>query len=93
MKFPNKCCRCGFCCLHEQCPISIELHGKKDICPVLSFNGETAVCGLAMIVPIGDGCCIKARAYKDNIEYDFASLPSIMKIGVAQDLKKSKGII
>ena len=88
MKYPNKCCRCGFCCLHEQCPISLQIHGRAEICPALLFDGDVAVCLLAGLVPIGDGCCIKARAFKDGVQYDFASLPAEVKIREAQKLKE-----
>ena len=79
MNFPNECCRCGFCCLAETCPIGQTFYkvSKETRCPGLSFDPQgQATCELAIrgIVPIGDGCCIKARAYKDGIEYDFASL-------------------
>lgn len=86
--FPNECCRCGYCCLHVTCPIGQEIYGDSRPCPALSFNNNMASCELAGIVPVGDGCCIKARAYKNGIEYDFASLPSFLKIIVARSLKE-----
>lgn len=68
------------CCLSIQCPISIIKYGKQSICPALSFNDNIASCKHAGIdVPIEDGCCIKARVYKNGIEYDFASLPKELK--------------
>ena len=88
MKFPNKCCQCGFCCLVEQCPISIEIYGSKKTCPALTFQNDKAICKHIDIVPIGDGCCIKARAYKNGIKYDFALLPKELKINAAQNLRK-----
>jgi hypothetical protein len=86
--YPHKCCQCGFCCLAEQCPISITTHGVKSTCPSLSFDGKLSSCGMAGIVPIGDGCCIKARCYKDGQEYDFASLPPNMKRIVVTQYRK-----
>lgn len=89
-EYPNKCCRCGLCCLAETCPIGQEFHGieKKQSCPSLSFDGEQAECKLAGLVPIGDGCCIKARAYKDGVEYNFADLPDELKYRAVRDMRK-----
>lgn len=88
-EYPNPCCRCGFCCLAETCPIGQYVFGigKHDLCNALLFP-DRAFCTLAEkgLVPIGDGCCIKARAYKNGIEYDFASLPSEVKHDVARKL-------
>uniref|UniRef100_A0A6M3JMR8 Uncharacterized protein n=1 Tax=viral metagenome TaxID=1070528 RepID=A0A6M3JMR8_9ZZZZ len=78
MKFPNKCTRCGACCLFETCIIGKEvfkIKGKDIICPALTFedNGE-ASCQLAIVeelVPIGDGCCISARVYKHGKKLSF----------------------
>lgn len=99
-EFKNKCCRCGFCCISENCPMSIEVfkvkkHGK--LCPGLQITDNTATCLLAEFLTneqkemfgFGTGCCIKARAYKNGVEYDFASLPDELKIFVAQ--KSYKG--
>ena len=86
MHFPFKCCRCGMCCIAIQCPISLAKYGKLPICPALSFTNSLASCKYAGIdVPIGDGCCIKARAYKNGIEYDFASLPKELKYRTVKD--------
>ena len=70
MKFPNKCTQCGACCLFETCMVARITYGvdKKDKCPALTFKEDTAICGLVPSVPIGDGCCIKARAYKNGKE-------------------------
>lgn len=83
-EYPNKCCRCGLCCLAETCPVGQATFNiaKNDHCPALSFEIDgTATCKLVAynLVPIGDGCCIKARAYKDGVEYNFADLPSELK--------------
>lgn len=96
MKYPNPCCRCGFCCLSETCPVGMKVYGIKkfDKCPALKFEGRQATCVLSSasaevsiiglnLVPIGDGCCIKARAYRNGVEYDFASLPVELKQGIA----------
>lgn len=92
MEFPYTCCRCGFCCLHEMCPVGMAVFGECEWCPALSFNGDVAICDLAgFLVPVGEGCCIKARAFKDGKQYDFAAVSPKMKIGAAQDLLKRKG--
>lgn len=90
-EYPNPCCRCGLCCLAETCPIGQIAHRitKQDRCPSLHFDGSQASCALAeKLVPIGDGCCIKARAYKDGIEYNFADLPDHLKIQVVSDMRR-----
>ena len=93
MKYLYECCRCGFCCLYEPCPIAKSMYGEDiEQCPALYYyvDSDKAVCLIAGVVPVGDGCCIKARAYKDGIEYDFASLPPELKIREAQKLRKGK---
>jgi len=91
MKYPNPCCRCGFCCLSETCPTGQEIHKIEKYgrtCPALYFNGTQAGCTLAGVyVSVGDGCCIKARAFKDGKQYDFASLPPELKKRAAFDLR------
>ena len=64
---------------------------KFDRCPALKFDGSIATCLLSAIIPIGEGCCIKARAYRNGVEYDFASLPSALKQSVAQKLLRKRG--
>lgn len=89
--YPNPCCRCGFCCLSETCPIGQKIYeiGKHEgLCPALYFDKDQAGCTLAGVyVPIEDGCCIKARAFRDGKEYDFASLPVELKKRAARDLR------
>lgn len=88
--FPNPCCRCGFCCLSETCPVGQVVLGigKKDPCPALSFQDGLAVCSLALKDPeaigVGAGCCIKARAMRRGVAYDFAMLPPHIKRALAQ---------
>ena len=94
MKFPNECTQCGACCLFEVCLIGVMTYGvdKKGKCPALIFREETAICGLVPSggIPIGDGCCIKARAYKDDVEYDFASLPKEKKLLAVKQIRRIK---
>ena len=99
MTYPNKCVRCGFCCLSEACPVAMQYFGiqKQTKCPALTWNGVEAVCGIInafsnLIMGVGAGCCIKARCYKSGVEYDFASLPGELKIILAQGLKEEKGV-
>ena len=93
-EFPNPCCRCGMCCLGTQCFASVFLFGKLEtVCPALSFkeadvNIIEAVCNLPECVRFGDGCCLKARCFKDGVVYDFASLPTFVKILMAQSIRK-----
>ena len=93
MEFPNPCCRCGFCCLSEMCPSGIAVYGSgPSVCPALHFYDEIggiSDCALVQpgLVPVGDGCCILARAYKGGVEYDFASLPPDKKIGAVRMIR------
>lgn len=95
MKFPNKCTRCGACCLFETCIIGKEvfkIKGKDIICPALTFedNGE-ASCQLAIVeelVPIGDGCCISARVYKHGKKTQFSDLPKEIKFAIVDSMRK-----
>ena len=91
-KYPYPCCRCGLCCLVEQCQVSFLVHGEEKICPSLFFDGEEAECRIAEMIPIGDGCCMSARAYKAGVKFDFASLPKEIKIIAAQNLRQQKGV-
>ena len=90
-EYLNPCVRCGMCCLAESCPVSGSV--VKGRCRHLSFEGETAVCGLIEADPgrkaafgVGTGCCIKARAINSasGFTVDFASLPGDLKIAIVQ---------
>ena len=93
MKYPNPCTRCGMCCLSEPCFIVKQL--RKDnptpfkVCSYLSFNENEACCELVQrgLVPVGDGCCIKARAYRDGVKYDYASLSKELKIKAVRQIR------
>src|SRR5512135_208320 len=94
-QYEKKCCRCGFCCLMENCLnaqtfFDIPKHGKR--CPALSFNGDVASCAFAAEEAerfgIGAGCCISARCFKDGVSYNFATLPDDLKIRVAQGRRR-----
>jgi hypothetical protein len=91
MSYPHKCVRCGYCCLTELCPIASHLYGVIDRCPMLIFDGDIARCGLAGIVPIGDGCCMSARCFHGDEVWDFAALPKQTKRDLAQRLLAEKG--
>jgi len=95
MNFQYKCARCGYCCLIEPCPIIRILDpdvGGDTGCGFLSFDGDLASCGISYLIPIGDGCCISARCFKDGVVYDFAALDGDIKRGLAQNLLKYKGV-
>ena len=106
-KYPNPCCRCGFCCLSGTCPVAMRSFNinKDDPCPALRFKNHIAYCDLIgyfvekvgmdrkavnIIMGIGQGCCIKSTAIKNEVEYDFASLPKEIKIKVAQSIRRKK---
>lgn len=89
MNFPYPCVRCGFCCMSFVCPIGQKVYGvfKTGVrCPGLSFENGIASCQLVKfnLVPIGDGCCISARVFRDGVEHDFAALPGSVKRKIAQ---------
>jgi hypothetical protein len=89
MRYPYPCTRCGFCCLCFVCVIGQRFYGifeKGTRCPGLSFHNGIASCALVArnLVPVGDGCCISARAFKDGKEYDFAALPGEVKRELTQ---------
>lgn len=96
MIYPTPCCRCGFCCLSAICPAAQELGHHKPPCPLLSFdeNGQascqivTEYPQLTEIMGIGKGCCIKARAYRNGVKYDYASLPASEKLAFVSNLRK-----
>jgi len=101
-RFENGCCRCGFCCLSETCPIGQRLYNvsKDKGCPGLNFEEDIAVCGAIEwcksksyinwqeLFGVDAGCCIKARAYKNGVEYDFALLSNDMKIKVVNGIRQ-----
>ncbi len=89
MKYPYPCARCGFCCLASVCVAGQQVYGifKKGVrCPGLNFHNGIASCKLVEfhLVPVGDGCCIKAAIFKNGKEYDFAALPADTKRQIAQ---------
>ena len=90
MKFPNECCRCGVCCLAETCIIGQHYYKVKkfDICPGLKFEDQMSSCRISHLVPLGDGCCLKARAFRHGVQYDFASLPDRLKREAAMQKRK-----
>lgn len=95
IKYPNPCVRCGLCCIAETCPIGQKIYNvhKYDPCPGLGWDGNLAICKLVNentkeVVGVGAGCCIKARAYKNGIEYDFASLSKEAKLLAVKEIRK-----
>jgi len=100
MKYPNECCQCGFCCLSENCPISVflfDIPKYGEVCPALSFNKKgTSYCRMLEVLDeaeffgIGDGCCIKARAYIQGVEITFADMPPTMKFLAVKQKRKGE---
>jgi hypothetical protein len=95
MKYPVPCSRCGCCCLASVCIVGQHVYGlfeKGNRCPGLSFDNGMASCKLVKLnlVPVGDGCCIKATAFKNGVEYDFAALPAETKRKIAQIILKGE---
>jgi hypothetical protein len=95
-QFQNPCCRCGFCCIVETCPVAQFMYNidKNYPCPELDYDPETmeATCNLngKADVGIGTGCCMAARCFKDGIEYDFASLDWMLKRVLAYNHREEK---
>ncbi len=97
MKYKNKCTRCGMCCLNETCPIGKSFYGirRADKCSGLDFDKDIATCELVgkfpdTIMGIGAGCCIKARAIKDGVEFDFADFKPDCKKAMVALVRKGK---
>jgi hypothetical protein len=93
MKYPYPCARCGFCCLASVCVAGQHVYGifeKGTRCPGLVFHLGMASCKLVEfdLVPVGDGCCIKATAFKNCVAYDFAALPAETKREITQKILK-----
>jgi hypothetical protein len=104
-QFPYPCVRCGFCCLCTPCNVALKIipNAKQfESCPALSINNKVATCKLIEtavqehlpklkeIMGFGLGCCMKARAFKNGIEYDFAAMPEEWKtIACIQKLKQN----
>lgn len=93
--YPNTCVRCGFCCISAICPAAQELGYHKPPCPLLVFDNQTASCQiilqypeLADIMGIGKGCCIKARAYRNGVKYDYASLKDSEKLAFVSSIRR-----
>ena len=94
-KYPNECCRCGFCCLAEPCPAELASgHPRGNgCCRFLRFNGEQAECLLVNVMGrdemgIGAGCCIRARVISERGVEQFAAKSPDYKRRMAQKLKK-----
>lgn len=94
LAYPFPCCRCGFCCLSITCTVGQEYFeiGPHDPCPALTWNQDgTSNCelvALGLITGIGAGCCIKARAIKGGVAYNFSALPPWLKKGIAANYRK-----
>lgn len=64
---------------------------RFEPCPALYFDNDQAGCGIAHVVDgMGEGCCIKARAFRNGKQYDFASLNPKMKKHIAQSILYQK---
>lgn len=99
MKYPNKCCRCGMCCLSGVCPAGLARYGikhddQKQRCPGLMFDGDKSSCQIALQSPalmedlgMGAGCCIKARVISPDRVVAFEELPDKTKIIIAQKVR------
>lgn len=44
--YAQPCNRCGFCCLMEQCDLSVRVFGPQDMCPALTFANGQSSCSL-----------------------------------------------
>ena len=80
----------------ETCIVAWELYGipKKAPCPFLGYDADKMETTCKIIhtgmIGIGKGCCIKARCFKDGVQYDFASLPDELKKNVALSAWRKK---
>ena len=79
---------------YEPC-IGLRFNGDEAECVLVveTIKSKLSLKKKAILMEmmgIGKGCCIKARAYKDGVEYDFASLPAELKYSVVRGMRKSK---
>lgn len=101
MNYPHPCNHCGFCCIVQQCPVSLRIHGprkKGETCPALSFNGDKSSCALVAklgpeIMGSGQGCCTAATIIIRGRSYDFASLPDNIKVMAVRQIKQTPGLV
>lgn len=101
MNFPNPCTHCGFCCIAQQCPVSLVVHGPRkpgETCPALSFNGDESSCALvASLGPetmgSGIGCCTSATVVMRGQLFDFASLPAEAKTMAVRQIRTRPGSV
>ncbi|MFH1982632.1 MAG: hypothetical protein ABIL58_12385 [Pseudomonadota bacterium] len=97
-EYPHECTRCGMCCIAETCPIGMKAFGigLHDRCPAFSYDFYRqplahSTCAIASrITGVGAGCCIKARAIKAGVTYDFAALQPAVKLLLALDAYDKK---
>jgi hypothetical protein len=45
-KFGDPCNGCGFCCIAEQCAVSVGVFGEQELCPALEQGEGRFNCGL-----------------------------------------------
>lgn len=99
------CCIAEVCPMGQKIydiPAMVKRHVR---CPGLKFNDDgEATCeavthcrnfhipedDLKEAFGIGKGCCIKARAFKDDKEYDFAALPPALKKLAVKQLREAE---
>jgi len=80
---------------YDRCP-GLQFDGDTARCQVFTdCMGGTEYLKLQndavlKLFGVGQGCCIKARAIKDDVEHDFASLPEELKVWC---VRKTRGII
>jgi hypothetical protein len=96
-QYPNKCSRCGFCCLSQTCKVAAGLYhiSQETPCPGLSFEEGIAICDLVrkmneemkISFGIGAGCCIKAIVYRGDEKLDYAGLPEEEKKRIVAKLR------
>ena len=99
--YPNLCTHCGFCCLAQQCPVSIAVHGKLqrgEVCPSLSFAGDKSSCALVArlgptIMGSGAGCCTAATVVIQGRPHDFAALPEQIKTLCVRQIRQRPGLV
>lgn len=44
--YGSPCNGCGLCCIAEQCPVSEQIFGPRDLCPALTRYGNAYGCGV-----------------------------------------------
>jgi len=69
------CVGCGWCCLTDQCRESLQLHGYRQRCPEVFWDGGLSLyrCRLSSektyreLLAMGEGCCAPLNSWRGDV--------------------------